>query len=180
MSGAGKWIKKHPLQIVGLLAGAAVGGPALIGLLSPAAAPVAASGALLGDAELALAGSQVAGAAGRDALISAAPLTKMAYDVPQFAALDAGAFNPTTTGPFDKLGVFADKMWPYAKAANMGMGLLDQSQPQAPQIAPPQLRGSSGQTFNPAPLYGSAPADPEEERRRMMLAMLMGQQSGVA
>ena len=36
MGGVGRWIKKHPLETVGLVAGGAVGLPALSGLLSGA------------------------------------------------------------------------------------------------------------------------------------------------
>lgn len=166
MGGVGKWIKKNPLQAAGLLAGAAVGGPALMGLLSPAA--VAPAAVALGDAELALAGAQVAGAgaAGGDALLSAAPMTKLPYDVPQFAALDAGAFNPTAPGMFDKMGAFADKMGPYAKLANMGMSVMDQGQQQMPPPMTPRPQQASALPTSSLLPYG----DPQEEEKWRRMA----------
>ena len=48
MGGMGKWVKKNPLQTVGLVAGAALGVPALAGLLGPAATVAGVGGANVG------------------------------------------------------------------------------------------------------------------------------------
>ena len=140
MSGAGKWIKKNPLQAAGLLMGAAVGGPALMGLLSPAAAaaPVAA-----GE----LAGGLGAGAA--DEMLSAVPATLG----DKFATFAGNA----TMG--------LDKMGPYAKLAGQAQGLLspDQQQMPPPMAPRPQMMAQGGMDgYLP---YGD---QGEEERRRRM------------
>jgi hypothetical protein len=107
-----------------------------------------------------------------------------------FAALAGGASPLAAEGAasmapmsaWDKFGAFADKVGPYAKMAGQAQGLLSpQEQPQAPQIAPPQLRGP-GQGLSPSPQYGGGSGlygvDPEEEKRRAY--MMWAQQNGVA
>ena len=145
MSGAGKWIKKHPLQAVGLLAGAAMGGPAIAGLLGGAGG--AAAGA-------ATAGS-LAGVGGAEGALGAA----------EMAMLGESAAGPAAAGGGFMAGL--DKLAPYAKLANQGMGLLSQDQPQPmPQMAPP--RGPVMAQAGGAPLpYGDAA---EEEKWRRMAA----------
>lgn len=157
MGGIGKWVKKNPLQAAGLLAGAAVGGPALMGLLSPAAA---ATGAGIVEGAGVLGGAAEGGGGA-------------------FAGLSGATSLPAQGGFLAGM----DKMAPYAKLANMGMGMVDQPQSQVPQIAPPQLRGP-GQPLSPTPMYGGGGGmygalDPEEEKRRLMMAYL-AQQQGVA
>lgn len=170
MGGVGKWIKKHPAQSLGLLAAIGTGGAGLAGVgplagllgSASAAGTAGATGAAVGP----LAGGLGAGAA--DEMLSAVPAT--------FGDKAATFFGNATYGG----GL--DKMAPYAKFANMGMGMVDQPQPQVPQIAPPQLRGP-GQPLSPTPMYGGGGgmygSPDEEEKRRMMMAYL-AQQQGVA
>jgi hypothetical protein len=112
-----------------------------------------------------------------------APMAMMDNTAPQFAALNARGFNPTAPSWMDKLSAGADKMKPYGDLAKMGMNAMGpQEQPQAPQIAPPQLRGP-GQGLSPSPQYGGGGGlygvDPEEEKRRQYMAY-MAQMQGVA
>lgn len=171
MSGAGKWIKKHPLQAAGLIAGAAVGGPWLAGLLSPAAAAAAAPAVVggaegaLGAAEMAMLGESAAGPLGANGLMPGlAPMATIENAAPQYAALDAGAFTPTRTSssPF----AFMDKMGKGDMfAMQQGLGLLspDQQQMPPPMAPRPQMMAQGGMDgYLP---YGD---QGEEERRRRM------------
>ena len=148
MSGAGKWIKKNPVQALGLLAGAAIGGPAIAGLLGGAGG--AAAGAATSIAPE-LAGGLGAGAA--DEMLSAVPATFG----DKFATFAGNA----------ALGI--DKMAPYAKLAGQAEGLLspDQQQMPAPMAQRPQMVAQGG--MGGLLPYGDAA---EEEKWRRM------QQSG--
>lgn len=141
MSGAGKWIKKNPLQAAGLLVGAAVGGPALMGLLSPAAAAPVAAGELAGGL----------GAGAADEMLSAVPATLG----DKFATF---AGNAT-------MGI--DGMAPYAKLAGQAQGLLAPEQQQMPPpMAPRPQQMAQGDMGGYLP-YG----DPGEEERRRRMAI---------
>jgi hypothetical protein len=112
-----------------------------------------------------------------------APMGLLSNAVPEYAALNPQGFNPTAPSWMDKLSAGADKMKPYGDLAKMGMNAMGpQEQPQAPQIAPPQLRGP-GQGLSPSPQYGGGSGlygvDPEEEKRRAYMAY-MAQMQGVA
>jgi hypothetical protein len=144
MSGAGKWIKKHPLQAMGLLAGAAVGGPAIAGLFGGAGATTAGAATAVAPE---LVGGLGAGAA--DEMLSAVPAT----------------FG-------DKFGTFAgnamlgiDKMAPYAKLAGQAQGLLATEQPQMPVAQPQGYRGPGPQI----PTQGIYD-DPDLKKRMAMMA----------
>ena len=146
MSGAGKWIKKHPLQAVGLLAGAAVGGPALAGLFGAGAGagvPVGA-GVLGGTAE-----------GGGGALAGFSGLAEM----PVAGGGIAGAF---------------DKLSPYAKLAGQAEGLLspDQQQMPAPMAQRPQMVAQGGGMGGLLP-YGD-PAEEEKWRRMQQSGRFYG------
>jgi hypothetical protein len=140
MGGMGKWIKKNPLQAVGLLAGAALGGPAIAGLFGGAGAAGAGAGLVEGAGVL---GGAAEGGGGA------------------FAGLSGLAEMPAAGGVMAGL----DKMAPYAKYAGQVQGLLapeqQQQMPPMQQPRPQQMAQAGG---SPLP-YGNP--QEEELRRRM-------------
>jgi hypothetical protein len=167
MSGAGKWIKKHPIETLGILAAGVTGGASL-GLFAPAAAGAAAVPAViggaegaLGAAEMAMLGESAAGPLAANGLMPGlGPMSLLDSAGPQYAALNAQGFNPT-------MASWADKMSPYAKLAGQAQGLLGQDPQQMPpmQQRPQMMAQGGGGAMLP---YGDPLA--EEERRRRMAA----------
>jgi hypothetical protein len=165
MGGLGKWIKKHPLQTIGLL-GAAVTGGTSLGLFgaaeaaAPALAPAVFGGAegALGAAEMAMLGESAAGPLAANGLMPGlAPMATIDNAAPAYAALDAGKFNPSTPGlldNFSKGDLFAMKE---------GMGLLNQGNQQQPMpVAPPQGYRGPGQQLPMPSMY-----DDSDLKKRM-------------
>ncbi len=177
MSGAGKWIKKHPIETIGLIAGGAFGLPPLMGLLGgagaaagaaavPAVVPAVVGGAegALGAYEMAMLGESAAGPLAANGLMPGLePMALIGNQAPQYAALNAGPFNPSAPSFLDKMS--KGDLW----LADKGMGLLAQNdQPQMP-VAPPQGYRGPGPQIPTQGIYD----DPELKKR-----MAMMQQSG--
>jgi hypothetical protein len=165
MGGVGKWIKKHPLETVGILGAAFTGGTSL-GLFGPAAA----GGAVAGDLALASAlggaaeggGGALAGFSGLGGANAIAPMALLESAAPQYAALNAGAFTPTAP---NALTAGLDAMPPYAKFAGQAQGLLSPEQQQMPAAQPQGYRGPGQQNAVMSPYD-----DPELKKRMAMMA----------
>jgi hypothetical protein len=167
MGGAGKWIKKHPLETIGILGAAFTGGTSLglfgAGTAASAAAPLIAGGAegALGAAEMAMLGESAAGPLAANGLMpglgAMAPIDNAA---PAYAALNPQGFNPTMS---NALTDGLDSMAPYAKVASQAQGLLSPEQQPMPQAQPQGYRGPGQQ--NPV----MSPYDDPELKKRMAM-----------
>jgi hypothetical protein len=158
MGGMGKWVKKNPLQAVGLI-GAAIAAPyalpALFGGGAAAAGGAAAGGLLAGDAALS-GGSALAAEAGAGAVGALSPMAAEVASVPLTAAVPA-------SGGF-MAGL--DAMAPYAKFAGQAQGLLSPEQQQPMPTAQPQGYRGPGQQNQMMSPYD----DPELKKRMAMMA----------
>lgn len=82
------------------------------------------------------------------------PMALIGNQAPEYAALNAGPFNPRTPS-------FMDKMQPYAKMAKEAQGLLAQNDQQQMPVAQPQGYRGQGPQLPPPNIY----YDPELEKR---------------
>jgi hypothetical protein len=172
MGGAGKWVKKNPLQAVGLL-GMAVAAPYALPALFGGAGAAAAGGLAAGE----LAGGLGAGAAAEGiGSLAGGTLASQGMAGGLAGGLGAGAADemlsavPATMG--DKFGIFAgnamlgiDKMAPYAKLAGQAQGLLSPEQQPMP-VAPPQGYRGPGQQLPMPSMYD----DPDLKKRMAQMA----------
>jgi hypothetical protein len=168
MGGMGKWVKKNPLQAIGLLGAAVTGGMSLLPSAAAAAggaaaAPLVFGGAegALGAAEMAMLGESAAGPLAANGLIpglgAMAPIENAA---PAYAALNPQGFNPSVPSFMDKFS--KGDLW----AMEKGMGLLGSNDQQQMPVAQPQgYRGPGQQNAVMSPYD-----DPELKKRMAMMA----------
>lgn len=190
MSNAGRWIKKHPWETVGIAATLATGGAAagLFGAAGAAGAGAGIGGANVGAGALtaaqmaALGGAGTAGAAGA-AGATGAGAGLLAEGLGAGAAGDMLSAVPATLGDQAATvlgnatyGGNLDKAYNYLKMGNMASGLLSQETPQQP-MAPMQIPRT--QPLASQPLYGDQAGGlydtPYDQERRRQMALMMQQ-----
>jgi hypothetical protein len=163
MGGMGKWVKKNPLQAVGLI-GAAIAAPYALPALFGGAGAAAGGGLLAGGLGAGAAAEGVGSLAG-GALASEGIAGGLAGGLGAGAADEMLSAVPATFG--DQFGTFAgnaglamDKMAPYAKFAGQAQGLLSPEQQQMPVAQPQGYRGPGQQNAVMSPYD-----DPELKKR---------------